>query len=351
MATITHRIRAVGHDDEVHADAAAGVSREHRGHEDLVVGMGEDHPQLNDFKKGLRVGMSGTVKTMVDSWAKTEVKNKGAVISQGRPAVRFRFASSDSGIAFVDFILHAGKEGKPAIVNIYNQSLGYDLAVQLRQIATPILAELDKTVLERLVGKPGLSQAELQKFGEMSRKFAKGDNKGCVEDFKKLTPALRDSFAAYAIYINALQKAGDDAGYREALKQGALKFKQASFDFMLVDLYFMEKQYDKAAECIERFMQVVGRDAALLALESSLLSQKGDTSGAHKLIGEALKLEPDCEFAHTTALDIYLAAKDFAATRDTMIFLEENAGYEFKEAMGDPAWAEFLKSPEAARWK
>jgi tetratricopeptide (TPR) repeat protein len=120
---------------------------------------------------------------------------------------------------------------------------------------------------------------------------------------------------------------------------------------MLVDVYYLDKEYDKACECIDNFMQRLEKDAALLALKSLMLHAKGDIKGAQMVLSEAFKLEPDCIYAHSKGLDVLLAAKDFAGVRDSMIVLEQKGGYAFKDAMDDPLWDEFKKAPESARWR
>ena len=47
---------------------------------------------------------------------------------------------------------------------------------------------------------------------------------------------------------------------------------------MLVDAYFLDKEYDKAVECIDNFMLAVEKDAALLTLKSMMLNAKGDAN-------------------------------------------------------------------------
>jgi tetratricopeptide (TPR) repeat protein len=214
-----------------------------------------------------------------------------------------------------------------------------------------VLAEMDKTFLNRLLDKPNLSSDDMKKFADVSTRFRDGDFPGVISAYQSLPPILRTNLAATVIHITALQRTGDNDAYKSALKEAAGRFKSASFQFMLIDLYFLDKEYDKAVECLDVFMQAVGRDAALLALRSLVLYAKHDFQAARTSLQEALRLEPDCVYAHSKGLDVLLAAKDFAATRDSMIFLEKNAGFDFKGALTDPLWDDFKKAPESARWR
>jgi tetratricopeptide (TPR) repeat protein len=305
---------------------------------------------LNDFKAGMQMGLARSTGRMGQQWSEAEAKYKGLVLYKGSPAARFRFAS-EGGVALVDIVLRRNSQGKVRIVNLCNHAMGFDMVEQSRQMVAPMLADMDKGFLARLVNKPDISSADMKRFGDMAKEFASQDYAKVVSSYKGLPPALKETMMASMIHINALQNLGDDDQYKQALKEAGKRFKSASFQFMLVDVHFLDKEYDKAIECIDNFMQTLEKDAALLALKGSMLNAKGDIKGAKAVLSEAFKLEPDCIFAHSKALDVLLAAKDFAGVRDSMILLEQKGGYAFKGALDDPQWNEFKKAPESKRWR
>ena len=319
--------------------------------EGICEGVQGTQKSLSQFKNGLQEGVtSSTSRQLVQQWSEGDVKYKGLVLYKGSPAARFRFAG-ESGVALVDMALRRSSQGKVRIVNFCNHAMGYDLVEQGRQMVAPMLADMDKGFLARLVNKSNISPGDAKQFGDMAKKFASQDYAGVVSIYQRLPPALRESMAASMMHINALQNLDDDDKYKQALKEAAKRFNSASFQFMLVDVYYLDKEYDKASECIDNFMQTLEKDAALLALKSLMLNAKGDIKGAQTVLSEAFKLEPDCIFAHSKGLDVLLAAKDFAGLRDSMILLEQKGGYAFKDAMDDPLWDEFKKAPESARWR
>jgi|GEM_PF-2920294 len=319
--------------------------------EGICEGVQGPQKSLSQFKNGLQEGVTrSTSSQLVRQWSQGDVKYKGLVLYKGSPAARFRFAG-ESGVALVDMVLRRSAPGKVRVVNFCNHAMGYDLVEQGRQMVAPMLADLDKGFLARLVNKPNISAGDAKQFGDMAKKFASQDYAGVVSVYQGLPPALRESMAASMMHINALHNLGENDKFKQALKEAAKRFKFASFQFMLVDVYYLDKEYDKATECIDNFMQTLEKDAALLALKSLMLSAKGDIKGAQTVLSEAFNLEPDCIFAHSKGLEVLLAAKDFAGVRDSMILLEQKGGYAFKNAMDDPLWDEFKKAPESARWR
>jgi hypothetical protein len=317
--------------------------------EGICEGMQGTQKSLSQFKSGMQAGLAKATMRLTQQWSESDAKYKGLVLYKGSPAARIRFAREE-GVALVDMVLRRNSQGKVRIVNLCNHAMGYDMVEQCRQSSAPMLAEQDKGFLERLVNKPNISPADMKRFADLSKRFASQDYAGVVSAYKGLPPALKD-MTVTMVYILALQNLGKDDQYKQALKEAGKRFKSASFQFMLVDAYYLDKKYDQAIECIDNFMQMLEKDAALLALKSLMLNDKGDIKGAQTVLSEAFKLEPDCIYAHSKGLDVLLAAKDFAGVRDSMIFLEKTGGYAFKGTLKDPLWDEFKKAPESARWR
>jgi len=307
--------------------------------------------RLDKLKNGFTQGLWQSTGQLAAGLAQNNAKYKGLVLYKGSPAARFRFVMDKSGIAIVDLVLRRNAQGKVRIANFCNYAMGYDLVEQARQMSAPMLAELDKGFLARLVNEPNVSPDDMIQFGELAKRTARRDYAGLVIVYKGLRPALKESLPATMMYLAALQNLGNGTDYKQALKEAGRRFNSASFQFMLVDAYYLDKEYDKAIECIDNFMQALEKDAALLTLKSLLLKAKGDVKGALTILREAFKLEPDCTYAHSKGLDVLLAAKDFAALRDSMIFLENSGRYNFKGAMNDPLWDEFKKAPESKKWR
>ena len=314
-------------------------------------GVHTSGPKLEQFKSGMARGMRGGVDQIADMWCKDDSKFKHLVLYKGDLAARFRFVEKESGISMLDLVLQTNRQGNLAIANFCNHAMGYDMVEQSRQVAAPILAELDQTFLERLLNNPGVSLEQMKKFSWLSQKVRAGDFAGAVIAYKELPPTLQQTMAATAIYITALQRGDDMNAYKAALKQAAARFKAANFQFMLVDVYTLDKDYDKAVSCVDAFMASLEKDAALLTLKSILQNVKGDIHSARATLREAFELEPDCVYAHSKGLDVLLAARDFPAVRDSIVFLEKNEGYRFKGNLNDQAWAEFKRAPESVPWR
>ena len=312
-------------------------------------GLPLSHPRMRGFREGTVKGLHTSIDWIVKSWIDGESTVKGVVVRGGVPAVRVRLVSGD-GISFLDLALRS-EAGKARIVDIHNHALGGGMVEDARASAAPMLAELDRGLLARLVGSPGVTGEDYKVLTRMAEHVRGGDFAAVRADYDRLPSALRDACSVVAMHLLALQRLEDDTAYAAALERAAEKVDDGAFDLMLVDLHFLRGDHDKAIACVDSFMAAVGRDAALLALQATLLRAKGDLPAARERLREALELEPTCVYAHAQGLDVLLAVCEFAAVRDSMRFLEEHAGYSFSGNLEDPVWEEFKRAPESQEWR
>lgn len=317
----------------------------------ILSGVQTSGPDMDKFRLGMNQGLRQNLDHLVKMWSEQQVTYKHLVIHEGLLKPRFRFSSDQTGTILLDFTVEKDSEGRLGIVDFYNQVLGSGMVEQSRQAALPALAELDKSFMNRLFDKPNTKLEDIEKFGKMSDKFRQQDHKGVIEVYNSMPAELQNNITANAMYLGALQAAGDVEGYKKALQASAKNYTSANYQFKLVDLYFMEKNYDKAIECLDGFMAALEKDAELLSWKAQLQVEKGDPAGAATTIREALALEPTNPDVHAQGLDVFLAAKDFEGTANSMKFLESTGKFKFKDSLKDPLWAEFLQSPASQPWR
>jgi tetratricopeptide (TPR) repeat protein len=320
--------------------------------EQFMIGVTISNPKIREFKTGMQKGLQRSIEFIATRWSEGDTKYKHLVIHEGVPKLRFRFYMEESGITFMDLLVTRGANGKLGIVDAFNHGMGSGIVEQSRQAALPALMELDRGFLERMFdGGPKTDFKALEQFGEMSKHFRNKDYQGVVEAFQKLPPDLKNKLTPTAIHITALQQLGDEEAYKNGLREAAKVHNSASFQFMLLDLYILAKDYAKAIECLDAFMASVERDAVLLVMKGTLQSNQGNPAAALTTVKEALTLEPDSYPVHNLILDVLLAAKDHAAVADSLRFLEKGGTLQFKGTLTDPIWEDFLKSPASAPWR
>jgi hypothetical protein len=318
----------------------------------LVEGVNASPDLVEKSRKQMESGFRESLDRLVKTWAENDLKYKHLVIHDGQVKLRFRMASSNVGVSIMDFTVQKRPEGKLGLIDIYNHAVGTSMVDQGRQNALPLLMEMDRGLLDRMFGKStGFSPKDIETFAEMTESFQKQNFKSVIASYRKLSPEMQRKTMPTVFHITALAQNQDMEGYKAALKEASKTQDSASFQFMLVDLYFLEGDHDKAIACLDAFMTAVEKDSALLALKGLILHSKGSTDAAREVFKEALALEADSYYTHEAGVPVLLAAKDHAAVAASMRFLEANGPHQFKGALTDAMWADFLKSPESAPWR
>lgn len=318
--------------------------------DDISRGLTTSMVKMKFFRIGLKKNMGKSLRTLAANWDGQDVKFKKVVLFHGRPALRFRVVSDESGISILDLPLAETSPGQLRVINVYNHVLDYDMVEQSRQLSAVLLGKNEASVYKRLLDK-AVGSSDVKAFGAFLTKYQQGRFQEAMEEYKNVPEELRNTKAAHSLYVLCARGSEDEQAYKTALLAGAARFKMASFQFMLIDIYVLEKKYDKAIECVDQAMAAIENDAALLALKGHLQHLSGDSKAACATTLEALKLEPDCTYAHSLGLDSFLAAKDYRSLTNSMVFLEKTADYDFREGMADPAWKVFKKSPESLPWR
>ncbi|QIF00037.1 hypothetical protein [Roseimicrobium sp. ORNL1] len=317
--------------------------------ERVMAGISVSGPNFNMFKQGLEKGMPDKVGAIVQEWSQQDAKYKGLVLEDGEVRLRFRLLS-DAGIIFMDILVTKRPSGRLGIIDYYNRVTGGSMTEQMRQVMLPTLMELDRQVEQKSVSNASsMAQDDLNQLTAIGRHYKDKNFRGIIDAYQLLSPEMKRSHMAMSFRLDALEHLQDQEGYKAALQEAAQTSKSANFQFLLVDVYAIEKDYDKAIECLELFMTAMGKDAALLTVKGTLQLDKGAHDAARATIHEALALEPDSSSIHLRALEVLLATKDHPATATSVRFLQERGGVKIN--LTAPGFADFMKSPESAPWR
>ena len=123
-----------------------------------------------------------------------------------------------------------------------------------------------------------------------------------------------------------------------------------ALDFILIDQLILRKDYDKALGCVDRTMESLGKDSALLTTRANILLLQEKVPEALEEIKKAMAAEPDLVDPYSAALDISIAARDNDETASLLTVLETKFGYEWKDLKEVPVFEDFVKSPQFEKW-
>lgn len=240
-------------------------------------------------------------------------------------------------------------EGKLRVVDLYSMATGKTLSdiVRANYLSEPASIEVLNTLK---APTPGDLARCAGRAGEMLTFHMDGQPKEALAFWRKNVGALKRSDVAHRIRMNIAQTVGVPE-YLQALEDFDLALpSHPAQTFLRVERFILLREREKGLAAIDALGKVAQGDAFLDVLRAQLNLVTNDLPAARTFAERAVAAEPTLDRAWWVAITITLAQKDFAAT----CTLLTNAEKALKITIGDPnenpAYAEFVKSPEYRRW-
>lgn len=300
-------------------------------------------------RKGLPLALRGNLDLSLRGLetSKGSARFMRSAARDGRPYALVRFDLGDQGIDYVEYYLSPARKVEDWYVHsvalLYTTSARFDLATMLKT----------DSMLFGLFGTKLVTQADLKPFTELRSALA-------AQDFARAFRVLEDFPEGYRKSRQwALMRVSyggriDEQTHRAALRHLASSFGgDADLQFMLVDHYFFEKQFDRALNAVAALERNIGgEDAATGNLKGNLLIAMKRFDEASKACRRAMSLEPDHKPAYWCLVTVGLARKDGKTTIEGLTAYEKAFAVQFDpDRLGQQdAYKEIAGSPEFAAW-
>jgi tetratricopeptide (TPR) repeat protein len=305
--------------------------------------------QAAKLEEGMRGGLRANIEAGLRNFAAKQGSAK--FIRTGKHAgrtyalVRVEFDAGEGGYEYLEYyVTPAGQ-----ISDWYAHTRGA-LATESMRIAISSMLDKD-SMLTTLFGLQSVDAKDVARFRAFSQLMAKGDYPGAYRALETLPESYRKS-KDWAMLRTSL--AGfDEATYRAALEHLARNFAaDPSVQFMLVDHYFYQEQFDRAYEAVVAFEAHVGEDGATNFLKCScrLASERYDD--AVRACERAIAIEPDFKSAYWGMVNLGIAANRPRVALSGLTAYEQAFGVQF-----DPdklakmeSYRQLARTPEYAAW-
>ena len=224
------------------------------------------------------------------------------------------------------------------------------LSETIHRIWLPMIDDSSKTLIEKLVTPMDPVLLSLKPIEEMKKFINAGDPRNALERYRELPEKLQKQKMILLIRYQAAQMLSLDE-YELAIEDYRTNFpNDGSLDLLLIDGYFLKKDYRKVIECIDRTNEHLGGDSWLTALKGSMLAQIGCFEESRAEIQQAITMEPDFLDVYLVALSASVLAKNNANIVEDLTRLEALFGLEIKDLTEVPEYEDFVKSPEFENW-
>jgi tetratricopeptide (TPR) repeat protein len=311
---------------------------------DLGVSTADREQVRKEIPRALRTNLGMSLQALEASKGSVKFLRSGA--RDGKPYALVRYDFGEQSPDYVEYYLTPSHKVEDwyvhSVATLYSTSARFDLATVLKT----------DSMLFDLFGARFATQADAP-FTELrshlqAQDFAKAYR--VLEDFPESYRKSRQWALMRVSYASRI----DQARHRAALRHLARNFgKDADLQFMLIDHYFFEQQFDRALETVGALERSLGgEDAATANLRGTVLIAMQRFDDAANACRRGMALEPDHKPAYLCLVDVGIAAKSGRIAVEGLRAYEKAFAVEFdldKLAARDE-YKEIARTPEFAAW-
>lgn len=306
----------------------------------------------------MRVGFTTAMKDkkggLLAQLASSQMKMLRFHERDGFPAVTMRLLPPTGGVNYFDLLVR--KDGDSfKVVDLYGYLFGSYSSAESRQ-AMVLMQEQDTNAIARVLGISSGDKKSVDLLLNMFRQMGNHDPRSVQHTYEQLPPAIQKTRPAFVANLQALQALQSQpeyaAIYAHALENArTILGTDASTDLLLVDLYFINKDYQGVQRCMANVRKVVGEDAYLHHLSGMAAIKANDVKSAEASLAVAEKLDPTLSALVDLRLQVRAAKGDFAGVVAELQRFTKTTGTKLTPAMlGEPVYDAFKKSPEFTEW-
>jgi tetratricopeptide (TPR) repeat protein len=304
-------------------------------------------------RDSVRRGLPRALRSTLDMSVNALEANKGSArylragARDGKSFALVRYDLGEQGIDYVEYYLTASQKVEDwyvhSVATLYSTSARFDLATMLKT----------DSMLFGLFGARLTTQADMKPFTDLrthlqAQQFAKAYR--ALEDFPESYRKSRQWALMRVSYGGRL----DEATHRAALRHLASNFgKDADLQFMLIDHYFFEQQFDRALGALSGLERAIGgEDAATANLRGNILIAMKRFDEAAKACRRGMALESDHKPAYWCLVAVGIGAKSGKIAVEGLQAYEKAFAVEFDlgKLGTQDEYKEVARTPEFAAW-
>jgi tetratricopeptide (TPR) repeat protein len=308
-----------------------------------------------DFKVGLKLAMTTQLgKKIIAKIPDGAYVKLLRLKPEGNTAkALIRFDYGDNGNAYMDLHLAKDTDGKVSIVNWYDYSSGQLYSESIRQITATLSPT--PTMLGKLFDFASNRKADMDQIVKLIKMNKEGKYKELVNEFISLDESLRKSRFLNIIAVQAANHSNDMKLYGQALANLEKYFaNDPSMTFLLLDYYFIGKQYGKVLKALDQVQKSFGvEDASITFMKSNTYLMQNNFPEAIVQAKHAIELEPEYEDSYWALINAQIPSKQYRQAVATARILEDQFGYDMgPQSLGsNEAFVSLSRSAEYKKWR
>ncbi len=256
----------------------------------------------------------------------------------------------DGGFNYHDYVLgRVGGQLKATDVYIYGA--GELLTSTMRRAMIISAASQGPEWLKGLTGRDLDMAKSAKQIREYSDLAAKGDPEGVLARYAKLPKSVQSEKGVLLVRLYAATQV-DDKTQEEALADIRKSDpKDYAGDLQCLASYLSAQKYTPFEKAVIRLNKAVGGDPYLNVVLAGMEVERQDYKKARQLLEEAVTADDTVIDAWWSLVTVSLREKDFAATIKYLDRLATDFSVDVGDVTKNAEYADFVKSPEFAKWK
>lgn len=256
----------------------------------------------------------------------------------------------DGGFNYHDYVLgRVGGQLKATDVYIYGA--GEMLTSTMRRAMIISAASQGPEWLKGLTGRDLDMAKSARQIREYSDLAAKGDPEGVLARYAKLPRSVQSEKGVLLVRLYAATQI-DDKTQEEALADiRKSDSKDYAGDLQCLASYLSAQKYTQFEKAVVRLNKAVGGDPYLNVVLAGMEVERQDYKKARELLEEAVTADDTVIDAWWSLVTVSLREKDFAATIKYLDRLATDFSVDVGDVTKNAEYADFVKSPEFAKWK
>jgi len=313
---------------------------------EMGLNTGDRDTVLKVFPSALRTNIDLGIRTIDGTKGSAKYLRSGQ--RNGRPFALLRYDLGDQGIDYVEYYL--GKTDK--VEDWYVHSLATLFSTSAR-LGLSSLLKTD-SMLFALFGSRMTTEADAKPFVELRTSLQKQDFAGAYRTLERFPEDFRKT-RQWALMRVAYGGRVDGDTHRAALRYLAQNFgKDPELQFMLIDHYFFEKQFDGALASLAALERAIGgEDGATANLRGSILIAARRFNEAALACRRSMALESDHKAGYWCLVTVGLNTKSGKIAVEGLKAYEGAFSVEFNlnELAAIAEYKEIAATPEFVAWR
>jgi hypothetical protein len=298
------------------------------------------------FPKALRNNVEIGMRTIATSKGTAKYLRSG--VRDSKPYALLRYDLGDQGTDYVEYYLTPS--GKVEDWYVHSMATLYSTSARLG------LATVFKTdsMLFSIFGTRMASGADAKPFTELRTRLQAQDFPGAYRALETFPESFRKT-RQWAVMRVTYGGRIDDATHRASLRYLAANFgSEPDLQFMLIDHYFFEENFERALASVGALERTVGgEDAATANLRGSILIGAKRYNDATTACRRGMALEPDHKPVYWCLVTVGIATRNGKLAVEGLKAYEKAFSMEFDldklGALDD--YKEIAKTPEFVAWR